>query len=74
MAPAPISGTQGYAADAERLIDLYENISFAELHADVAHLFPAAPADILDIGAGTGRDAASMIRSWRRGCLTASLQ
>ena len=59
MAPAPISGTQGYAADAERLIDLYENISFAELHADVAHLFPAAPADILDIGAGTGRDAAA---------------
>lgn len=57
---APVSGTQGYAADAERLIDLYESLSFDDLHADVVHLLPAQPADILDIGAGTGRDAAAL--------------
>lgn len=52
------SSTAGYAQEADRLAVQYEAISFAQLHRDVAHLFPPAPARVLDIGAGTGRDAA----------------
>ena len=48
----------GYAADAEALIAPYEALSPEEVFAPVAHLLPAAPARIADIGAGTGRDAA----------------
>ncbi len=53
-----ISGTEGYADEAEALIARYEAISFSNLHHSVRHLFPTVPARILDIGAGTGRDAA----------------
>lgn len=53
-----VSGTEGYADEAESLLKQYESIAFADLHAAVSHLFPAIPSDVLDIGAGTGRDAA----------------
>ena len=36
----------------------YEGISFAETHGSILHLIPPAPCHVLDIGAGTGRDAA----------------
>ena len=36
----------------------YESIAFAEAHKPILHLLPAEPARVLDIGAGTGRDAA----------------
>lgn len=49
---------QGYADEAPLLLRRYESVSFAEVHRAVAHLFPTAPAGVLDIGAGTGRDAA----------------
>jgi SAM-dependent methyltransferase len=52
------SGTEGYAEEAEALVKQYETVSFAEVHRQVIHLIPAAPSRILDIGAGTGRDAA----------------
>src|SRR5947209_12996690 len=55
---APISGTEGYAREADALIERYERISAAEAHQSVQHLIPLAPSRILDIGAGTGRDAA----------------
>ncbi|BAQ46800.1 MULTISPECIES: class I SAM-dependent methyltransferase [Methylobacterium] len=51
-------GTAGYAAEAERLVAQYESIAFAEIHAAILPLLPAPPAHGLDIGAGTGRDAA----------------
>jgi hypothetical protein len=51
-----MSGTEGYADEAEALVKQYESISFAEVHKPVRHLIPGAPADVLDIGAGTGRD------------------
>jgi len=53
-----VSGTEGYAEEAEELFKLYENISAADLHRAVLHLIPTAPGSILDIGSGTGRDAA----------------
>lgn len=52
------SGTEGYAAEADALVRQYESIPFAAVHQWVLHLLPTAPARVLDIGAGTGRDAA----------------
>ena len=49
---------QGYAEEADNLFIQYEAISFEESHAPELHLFPKKPSRILDIGAGTGRDAA----------------
>jgi SAM-dependent methyltransferase len=53
-----ISGTEGYADEAEALVKQYESIVFADVHGDVLHLIPATASRVLDIGAGTGRDAA----------------
>jgi 2-polyprenyl-3-methyl-5-hydroxy-6-metoxy-1,4-benzoquinol methylase len=52
-----VSGTEGYADEADDLFRRYENISFAEVHRSVLHLIPTAPCWVLDIGSGTGRDA-----------------
>lgn len=51
-------GTQGYPEQAAQLITQYESISFLEHHQAELHLLPTAPSRILDIGAGTGVDAA----------------
>ncbi|WP_088141483.1 class I SAM-dependent methyltransferase [Achromobacter xylosoxidans] len=56
------SGTQGYGENAAALADQYESIAFEDVHRDVAHLIPAAPSRIADIGAGSGRDAAALAR------------
>jgi SAM-dependent methyltransferase len=56
----------GYGDAAQALAVRYENIDFETLHADVLHLFPKAPADVLDIGAGSGRDAAAFARRGHR--------
>ena len=53
-----ISGTEGYAENAEKLIKAYESIPFDLLYSKIMHLVAAPPAKILDIGCGTGRDAA----------------
>lgn len=57
-----IPGTAGYGAHAAALADQYESLSFADLHRDVLHLFPTVPSRVLDIGAGSGRDAAALAR------------
>jgi 2-polyprenyl-3-methyl-5-hydroxy-6-metoxy-1,4-benzoquinol methylase len=54
----PVSGTESYAEEASQLLKRYESISFAEAHRSVMHLIPNEPCRVLDIGAGTGRDAA----------------
>lgn len=53
-----VAGTAGYVEAAERLIAPYEEIAFEDVHAAVLHLLPSGPAHVLDVGAGTGRDAA----------------
>jgi SAM-dependent methyltransferase len=58
VTPAQVSGTEGYADEAEELFRRYESIPAADAHRAVLHLIPAAPGSIVDIGAGTGRDAA----------------
>ena len=58
MTSAPVSGIEGYADEAEELFRLYESIPAADAHRAVLHLIPASPTSVLDIGSGTGRDAA----------------
>lgn len=52
------SGTEGYANEAAALARQYESIAFGDVHETVLPLLPPPPARVLDIGAGTGRDAA----------------
>ncbi|ETK34078.1 SAM-dependent methyltransferase [Microbispora sp. ATCC PTA-5024] len=52
--------TAGYGEAAETLAEQYESVTFAEVHREVLHLFPAQPSRVLDIGAGSGRDAAAL--------------
>jgi SAM-dependent methyltransferase len=52
----------GYSESAPDLIAQYESISFEQVHGPVLRFFPPAPARALDIGAGTGRDAAALAR------------
>ncbi|HEY3846342.1 MAG TPA: class I SAM-dependent methyltransferase [Acetobacteraceae bacterium] len=58
----PVSGTEGYAEQAEALAEQYESLDFAENHRLVLHLIPTTPCRVLDVGAGTGRDAAGFAR------------
>ena len=58
MTSVQVSGTEGYADEAEDLFKRYESIPAADAHRAVRHLMPTAPSRILDIGSGTGRDAA----------------
>jgi SAM-dependent methyltransferase len=51
-------GTEGYASEADELFRRYEGLAPEDVHRAVMHLMPAPPAHVLDIGAGTGRDAA----------------
>ena len=48
---------QGYAREAPDLLKLYESIPFEKTHTAALRLLPP-PRRLLDIGAGTGRDAA----------------
>ncbi len=54
--------TAGYAEEADTLAKAYESLAFADVHRKVLHLIPASPCRVLDIGAGTGRDAAGLAR------------
>jgi len=54
-----VSGTEGYAAEGEAFIQRSESITFTDVHEPVLHLLSGAPGHVLDIGAGTGRDAAA---------------
>jgi 2-polyprenyl-3-methyl-5-hydroxy-6-metoxy-1,4-benzoquinol methylase len=54
-----VSGTEGYGETVGERVKQYESIPFAHVHRDILHLFPTAPSRVIDIGAGTGRDAAA---------------
>ncbi|NUP14045.1 MAG: class I SAM-dependent methyltransferase [Polyangiaceae bacterium] len=47
----------GYESAAPELIERFEAVSSAKLYAEVAHLLPPSGSYVLDVGAGTGRDA-----------------
>jgi SAM-dependent methyltransferase len=54
-------GNEGYTEEADALTRQYESVRFVDVHAPVLHLLPTVPSDVLDIGAGTGRDAAALV-------------
>lgn len=53
MAPIP-----HYEQHAPRLVEQYESLSFQEVHASLLDMLPPPGATVLDVGAGSGRDAA----------------
>ena len=53
-----VIGTEGYGETAAERVKQYESIAFAHVHRHMMHLFPPTPSQVIDIGAGTGRDAA----------------
>jgi len=57
-----VPGAAGYGANAPALAAQYESIRFAEVYRGLLHLFPEQPCTVLDIGAGSGRDAAELTR------------
>jgi SAM-dependent methyltransferase len=52
-----VPAAAGYAAEADELAVRYESFSFEDSHRGVLKILPAT-GKVLDIGAGTGRDAA----------------
>ncbi|WP_232246545.1 class I SAM-dependent methyltransferase [Kitasatospora mediocidica] len=54
------AGAAGYGADADALVAQYESVGFEQVQGGLLHLFPPAPARVLDVGAGSGRDAAAL--------------
>lgn len=61
-----MASTAGYSEAAESLVEQYESLTFAEVHREVLHLFPSQPSVVLDIGAGSGRDAAALAAQGHR--------
>lgn len=53
-----IDGTQGYEQEAPELLQRYEAMPFEAAHGGQLDLIPPPRLRVLDIGAGTGRDAA----------------
>ena len=47
-----------YEQHAARLVEQYESLSFQEVHAGLLDLLPPSGGTVLDVGAGSGRDAA----------------
>ncbi|NLY65326.1 MAG: class I SAM-dependent methyltransferase [Alcaligenaceae bacterium] len=61
---SPVPGTRGYAEKPEKFAKDYESVSFEKVHKPVMRFYPLdKPASILDVGAGTGRDAAALAQT-----------
>lgn len=60
------ASTAGYAEEADKLAETYESLTFEQAHRRWLHLVPSVPSEVLDIGAGTGRDAAGLARLGHR--------
>lgn len=56
------ASNDGYASEAKDLLRRYETYCFEEVHEPVLHLLPKSPSRVLELGAGTGRDAAAFAR------------
>lgn len=47
-----------YSKNVDKFINQYESVSAEKIHKDWSHLIPATKSLVLDVGAGSGRDAA----------------
>ena len=62
---ARVPGISGYASEAPDLLRRYEEHGFEEVQKHLLPFLPATPGRAMDIGAGTGRDAAGLAqRGW----------
>lgn len=59
MSGSDVPGTAGYAEQADSLIESYESVDFEELYRPLREFIPGG-GKALDIGTGTGRDAAAL--------------
>jgi SAM-dependent methyltransferase len=59
--PQSLRSVSIYDGSAERMANLYESTSFDQVHVEVLGLLPGAGAAVLDVGAGSGRDAAALV-------------
>ncbi|MER0245133.1 class I SAM-dependent methyltransferase [Streptomyces sp. HSW2009] len=55
-----MASTAGYGEAAASLVEQYEGVSFDDVHREVLDLIPQRPLTVLDVGAGSGRDAAAL--------------
>lgn len=60
------ASTAGYREEAPRLVEQYESVGFDQVHREVLGLLPEQPVDVLELGAGTGRDAAALVARGHR--------
>jgi SAM-dependent methyltransferase len=58
---APSGTIAAYEANAVHLAELYESVPAALIHAHLVDLLPPGPGLALDVGAGSGRDAAWLV-------------
>ncbi len=49
--------SSSYDKEAERYCKQYESLKFEDIHKDILHMLPEKGAKVLDVGAGSGRDA-----------------
>ena len=54
------AGTAGYREVLDRFMQASESVDFEVLHTGIMHLIPTEPCRMLDVGAGSGRDAAAL--------------
>lgn len=64
--PSPIRSRTRRDANVSALADLYESTTFEAVHEGVLDLLPERTSDVLDVGAGSGRDAAWLARRGHR--------
>ena len=55
-----VPGITGYQNGIEQFVQLNESVDFYKLHECILHLVPKSKSSILDLGAGSGRDAAAL--------------
>jgi SAM-dependent methyltransferase len=61
MADASLDTVSFYDANADAFAAKYESLSPADVHANIVDLIPSGPGWALDVGAGSGRDAAWLV-------------
>lgn len=66
-----VPGVEDYEVAPGDMVERYEALLFEDVHRNVMHLMPSGPCRVLDIGAGTGRDAAWFAA---RGCAVLAVE